>query len=127
MASTLLPPDLFTTFKQYKLDTEHIAGWLASTAEKCGFVRPSQSVEKAQKLKGRARKLARDAAKAEKNDKEAPQYIIHVHEFLPMAKHISKHSPKIVAPKGMSMILNRVIGARTKCTEWFKENSHGGT
>lgn len=64
MASTPLPPDLFTTFKQYKLDTEHIAEWLASTAEKCGFVR-SQAIEKAPKLKGRARKLARDAAKAE--------------------------------------------------------------
>jgi hypothetical protein len=127
MASASLPPDLFTTFKQYKLDTEHIAGWLASTAEKCGFVRASQSVEKAPKLKGRARKLARDAAKAEKNHKEAPQYVIHAHEFLPMAEHISKHTPKIVAPKGMSMVLDRVIGARTKCTEWFKENSHGDT
>lgn len=86
MAFAVLPPDLFTTFKQYKLDTEHIAGWLASTAEKCGFMRSSQPVDKAPKFKGRARKLARDAAKAEKNDKDTPQYIIHVHEFLPMAQ-----------------------------------------
>ena len=73
----MLPDFLFSTYKQYKTDTDKIATWLAETAKKCGYKSASNGVSgpgsddaaqtsKQPKLKGRARKLARDAAAAEK-------------------------------------------------------------
>src|SRR5271155_3659171 len=71
----MLPDFLFSTYKQYKADTDKITTWLAETAKKCGYKSPfsdpkapGESVAdqrgKPPKLKGRARKLARDAAAA---------------------------------------------------------------
>lgn len=65
------PGILCTTYKRYKDDTNNIASWLAITAKRCGYpsdLLTSEAAKKgeqsAPKLKGRARKLARDAAKA---------------------------------------------------------------
>ena len=83
----MLPEPLFNTYTQYKSDTLRIATWLASTARRCGYTPPPEQssnsangaaingsagigsgvngdgVEvKPQKLKGRARKLAKEAA-----------------------------------------------------------------
>jgi len=61
----MLPGSLFTTYKQYKDDTKTIVEWLADTAWRCGYD-PNQASQdgesKKPKLKGRARKLARDVA-----------------------------------------------------------------
>jgi hypothetical protein len=69
--ATMSPSFFHTSYKQYKDDTNHIASWLATTAKRCGHpsdlltsTAAKNDAQTAPKLKGRARKLARDAAKA---------------------------------------------------------------
>ncbi|KIW27233.1 uncharacterized protein PV07_06991 [Cladophialophora immunda] len=55
----MLPQHLQSSYQQYKADTDHIATWLATTAQRCGFTLNLQVAEEAtrpMKLKGRARK-----------------------------------------------------------------------
>lgn len=107
----MLPDFLFSTYKQYKTDTEKITTWLAETAKKCGYTSPfsdpkapGESVAgqhgKPLKLKGRARKLAREAAAAEKKTPASSaadgneiaketKYTIPVREFEVMAEHMA--------------------------------------
>jgi hypothetical protein len=97
----MLPEFIFSSYKQYKTDTTKIASWLAETAGKCGWTAPTHLTAngdaekdgKAPKLNGLARKLARDAAAAEKKgqtstkncNKEPPQHIITIKDFVPIS------------------------------------------
>jgi len=79
MASTFFS----SNYRQYKQDTEYIAGWLAERAKKAGYKRcpqPQQQQQPTTRLKGRARKEARDAAAAKKT--VAATYLINVGEFV---------------------------------------------
>jgi hypothetical protein len=72
------PEFLTSSYLQYKSDTDAVASWLATTAKKCGYpqdlVTSSNPEDKqqrsSQRLKGKARKMARDAA-AQGNSKPA--------------------------------------------------------
>lgn len=52
----------FATYKQYKDDTDSIAGWLTRNALRCGFKIPTTPVTKTSRLKGKARKDAKAAS-----------------------------------------------------------------
>ncbi len=97
MATHNLPPDMILAYKRYKEDTEKVAGWLAEKSKKAGY-KPNTdiaSISKEPKLKGRARKLARDAAKESPIPiKEAYGYTVKVAEFVEMAKHASQVSAR---------------------------------
>jgi hypothetical protein len=66
-----LPERLSTTYKQYKHDAETIGGWLAENDLLAGYDADNIPTPKAVKLKGRARKLARDDAKGKGKGKVA--------------------------------------------------------
>ena len=92
MLTRNLPPDIVLAYKRYKQDTETVAGWLAERAEKAGYTANTDTaaIGKDPKLKGRARKLARDAARqAPAQPKLKYTYIVKTTEFVPMAKHVS--------------------------------------
>lgn len=74
----MLSSPIFNTYTQYESETLKIATWLASTARKCGYTPPPISAVpnvpdgpvlnaegRAVKFKGRARKLAKEAAARE--------------------------------------------------------------
>ena len=133
-----LPETLHGTYKQYKADTDRIVAWLAETAQGCGYRLPrSQLPVKAQlpqisapKLKGRARKLARDAAH-EKAKSEAKigtaTFVVRLGDFLPMAKAIAGfRRPPVEVPWSFVKVAKRVLVARRRCTSWFQQQPQDG-
>src|SRR5271154_1163992 len=141
----MLPNYLFSTYKQYKTDTDKITTWLAETAKKCGYQSPfsdpkapDESVPdqrgKPPKLKGRARKLARDAAAAEKKTPassaadaneiaKGTKYTVPVREFELMAEHIAKsQDTSLKIPRGFINLMKRCIKTRRGTSDWFQEN-----
>jgi hypothetical protein len=64
------PCIFYSTYRKCKDDTNNITSWLATTAKRCGYQpdlllaeAATSGQQTAPKLKGRARKLAGDAAK----------------------------------------------------------------
>ena len=131
----MLPDFLFSTYKQYKADTDKVATWLAETARKCGYIADvDDPVVKVPKLKGRARKLARDAAAAEKKESplspngpgktpESKRYTVRVKDFVPMAEAIAKsNDASLKIPKSFVNLIKRCIQTRRGTSDWFQEN-----
>ncbi|KAI1051295.1 hypothetical protein LB505_014525, partial [Fusarium chuoi] len=66
------------------------------------------------RLKGKARAEAKKKAKAAPNtlvpQKEGPQYIIEIKDFVPLAESISNYKkPALAIPQAFFSTLNRVI------------------
>ncbi|EHY60040.1 hypothetical protein HRR83_006398 [Exophiala dermatitidis] len=123
MAGLQLPADMVLAYKQYKKDTELVAGWLAQKAASCGY-KPNMTTTNEPKLKGRARKLARDAAKQSGIPQPSRTVnSIKTTEFVEMAGHIAKARPKIVLTRQIHAIWERTIRARREFTAWFKAKS----
>ncbi|KAK7923511.1 hypothetical protein PG985_007582 [Apiospora marii] len=114
MAETKLnrPPlsDFVVKYRQYKDDTLNISAWLAENALKCGFdikaaaATPSTAKVGGNRLKGKDRKKAKEAA-AKASLAVAvsgPQYIIQV-----------SHSP------ALSRLFHHVIEARRQFGTWY--------
>lgn len=145
----MLPEALYDTYKQYKSDTSKIVQWLASTATKCGYTQPDKSAPAAEpakptKLRGRARKLARDAATAETAAKRngsvamserkvesVKTHVVELKEFVPMVEAIAKSSETTRISTGLIKLFKRCIMKRTGVAQWFqaeheKEGESGG-
>ncbi|KAK7921303.1 hypothetical protein PG985_009325 [Apiospora marii] len=119
MATKISPPgELLTTYKQYKKDTEYIAGWLAENATKCGF-KLQNTPTTSGRLKGKARKQAWEAGI------KRPQYTVKISEFVSMAKFIANLNAKPDIPQTLGHVFNRAIKARRECTEWYEKTGHG--
>jgi hypothetical protein len=135
----MFPEFLFSSYKQYKRDSNAIAEWLAENSAKCGWT-ASKSVAagddtigaKSTRLKGRARKLARDAAAAEskaeaskgKTAVEPPKHIIKINDFVPMAACIAKHGSSIKVTSGFLNLIKRCIMARGSTTDWYASEAN---
>ena len=135
----MLPEALFDTYKQYKSDTRKIIQWLASTAARCGYTQPDQSAPAAEpakptKLKGRARKLARDAAAAgmaakrngsavvsERKVEGVQIHVVELKEFVPMVEAIAKSSERTRISTGLIKLFKRCIIKRTGVAQWFQD------
>ncbi|KAF7511437.1 hypothetical protein GJ744_004626 [Endocarpon pusillum] len=136
----MLPEFLFSRYSAYKADTSKIASWLAENAAKCGWTAPNNNApagdtsqdDKAPRLKGRARKLARDAAAAEKKgpastkktDEELPKHVIRIKDFVPMAACIAKHGSPIRISSAFLNLIKRCIMARSSTTDWYAVNAN---
>ncbi len=122
----------FVTYKQYKDDTESIAGWLAQNAARCGYeatVATASSIispVSGPRLKGKARKQAREATKAAQGPpagtSNGQKYSIRILDFPRMAKAIADFRPKVEIPKALDSLFQRALGARKKFTEWYEEH-----
>lgn len=125
----MTPDYLQGTYTTYKKDTDAVANWLATTAERCGFspevlkdsdktsdrTPPLAQLEvESTRLKGKARKLAREAT-AKEVTKSAPlrTYTIPIKSFTRLASQIvSSSTPKIKVPAVLGTILDRAIAFR---------------
>lgn len=119
---------LTSTYREYKKDTEYIAGWLAWTSQRCGYTVSLKQKEeqKTPRLKGKARKAAKAKTTIPKLNSE-PLYTIKVSEFVAMARSIASFEPKIEVPSALQTVFDRVILARTKVANWFDKahSDHG--
>ncbi|KAK8862609.1 hypothetical protein PGQ11_008844 [Apiospora arundinis] len=117
-ARTSPPTEILTTYRQYKRDTESVAGWLAENAVQCGFMLAGAVTDSGPRLKGKARKQAR-AAKAQAT------YTVKVSEFIEMADTIAKAKPRPYIPQALGCLFRRAIGARRECTHWYQHQGKG--
>lgn len=127
MTTNQLPSiDLLSTYKQYKADTESIAGWLTETSIKCGYELP---LPPSGRLKGKARKEAKMASSStstpanpsNSSPPSPPKCTIRVADFVPMAKTIAEcNKPKVSIPDALHNLFEQAIEARHKFNEYYK-------
>lgn len=146
----MLPDFLQSTYSTYKRDTDAIANWLANTAREYGYapqvleddkttVQPlpeSQSVcqpsvhGQSKRLKGKARKLAKEAAFTASNSLPTASrvYTIPVKSFTILASEIvSRKKSSFSIPAVFGKTLNRAIAFRKEHNDWFGRNEDEGT
>ncbi|THZ32733.1 hypothetical protein D6C89_00239 [Aureobasidium pullulans] len=146
----MLPNFLQSTYSTYKRDTDAIANWLATTAREYGYspqvleddkttVQPlleSQSVcqpsvqAPSTRLKGKARKLAREAASAAANSLPTASrvYTIPIKSFTILASEIvSRKKSSVSIPAVLGKTLNRAIAFRKDHNDWFSRNEDKDT
>ncbi|KAI1760162.1 hypothetical protein GGR53DRAFT_96820 [Hypoxylon sp. FL1150] len=121
-----------STYRQYKEDTETIAGWLAHQSRKCGYQPPEAppavpDKPPSSRLKGKARKQARNAAVKPTTTQmqSKPKYSVNVADFNRMAQAIADFTPKVTIPTALDNLFSRAIDARNRFTEWYRQSSHG--
>lgn len=116
-------------YKRYKQDTETVAGWLAETAANSGYKSDTAiNAPKEPKLKGRARKLARDAAKQSPNNPRIKHtYTVHTTQFVELASQIVKAQPKVILTRTLRGIWERAIRARRRFCDWFQSKASTST
>lgn len=136
----MLPSALVSTYQQYKLDTDSVAAWLASTATALGYpsdlLDPSgaaASISKSGRLKGKARakgkKMAAAGAGAGTGSSAAapkpsgPKYIISVRNFISLAEYIAEKEAPV--PETFRTALDRVIAARSRFGDRLKDHGLG--
>jgi len=109
-------------YQQYKYDTDVVASWLATTAKAFGYAEPlgPQAVETKGpgRLKGKARKQAKQASAAAASTNGASQkktkYTLAIKDFVPLARHIAgRKDASINVPNYFTTALERVIWVRS--------------
>lgn len=122
---------LKSSYLQYKSDTNAVATWLANTAKSCGYS-VDLLVDKAEgdgrqqqsgRLKGKARKAAREAARNEGIENavpapKVPTYTLAIKDFVSLADLIASYTKRpIKVPLGFVGAINRAISVRRKHRE----------
>jgi hypothetical protein len=118
----MIPQILTDTYHLYKQDTETIAVWLATTARKFGFSADLQgakpTVLKSQRLKGKARKLAKEATAQSittglppVSTSSAPKRTISVKDFIMLAEYLAPKTD-LKIPASVWESINRAIRLR---------------
>ncbi|KAI1674716.1 hypothetical protein L13192_01463 [Pyrenophora tritici-repentis] len=125
MASTIednvLNRKSFTfTYREYKKDTEYIAGCLAWTARQCGYERPVAEPPKQKAPQGEGTGIEQKTQPTQDSSTDA-QHPMNVSEFLGMAKSIASFEPKLDVPPALQRVFDRVVLARTRVAKWFEE------
>ncbi|KAL8956299.1 MAG: hypothetical protein Q9183_006344, partial [Haloplaca sp. 2 TL-2023] len=143
----MLPGFLQSTYKTYKEDTNAVASWLAVKAKQCGYSadlltntggKPAQPKQapKSQRLKGKARKGAKQAAQVQgskaapsssKDAQSGPVYTIGTKDFISLAEHIVAFTkPVVEVPAALVKVLDRAIDLRKGHNDWSRETKATG-
>ncbi|EXJ66064.1 uncharacterized protein A1O5_10678 [Cladophialophora psammophila CBS 110553] len=126
MARPSLPPDMVLAYKQYKQDTEIVAGWLAEKSAIVGYKPDTDSAshEKRTKLNTKTHRPARGAAENARRSKASKSiYILKTAELVAMAKFIVKARPKVTLGRAIQTIWERTIRVRREFSRWFKSKA----
>lgn len=120
----MLSDFITSSYIQYKADTNTVASWLATTAKNCGYAsdllqqnnQKQQPNQPSQRLKGKARKQAREAAKelgGNTTQQKLPTCTIPVQEFVSLAEYIAGYTKLPVSvPMSFVIALDRAISVR---------------
>ena len=137
----MLPEVLAGSYSRYKEDTTVFTTWLSKAAMACGYQAPKvmcqnktatkikENQGSAGRLKGKARKEAKDAAGASKGsptDVEPPssvtKYEITTQELLKQADAIAASKKAgFEIPQNIVRVVQRAIDARKRCAAWFQK------
>ncbi|KAF2420017.1 hypothetical protein EJ08DRAFT_665773 [Tothia fuscella] len=134
----MLPDTLTSSYSRYKEYTNVFTTWLGQAAKKCGYQSPHEAIashipfsltfnneSKAPRLKGKARKLAKEAAKEISSPEHQPVPVAHkvtTLQLLQQAELVANCAePKITIPEQVRKILQRAIFARERCAKWFQK------
>ncbi|KAJ6441575.1 CFEM domain-containing protein [Purpureocillium lavendulum] len=133
----MLPPSLVSVYRRYKDDTDAVASWLAATAKAAGCpdellpdgARRERQRKPTGRLKGKARKAAKDAASgnptpATTTTTTGKRYTILLKNFVPLAEYVVASKAVDALPSSFSAALNRAISARTEFA--FRLEEHDG-
>ncbi|KAL4812452.1 hypothetical protein BDW67DRAFT_178687 [Aspergillus spinulosporus] len=104
---------LTSSYLQYKADTDAVANWLVATAKTCGFPvdtlgttadrSDSAATQSSKRLKGKARKLAREAARIPASTQTAnltkakPKNVIALKDFIALSDYIAASTNPVVS------------------------------
>lgn len=111
VSKRMLPSFLTDTYYRYKKDTQDIATWLATTARRFGYPadllagNSASEAQKGQRLKGKARKKTKHAAKpsvangSNPSHTPLPKYTIGVKDFVSLAEYLAPKPDLNVSPQ----------------------------
>jgi hypothetical protein len=135
-----LPDSLILSYKQHKSDTDLVATWLANSGEQCGFrlltsnQTTSQAPEvlaqkKTPRLKGKARKLAKEAEKSNQPSAQSQAKIkaktLLLKDYMPLAyRTVSFTTPAVLVPGSVVQKLEPAIHLRHSYASWLKNTAH---
>ncbi|OAL30062.1 hypothetical protein AYO20_08966 [Fonsecaea nubica] len=120
MAIPSLPPSMVSAYKQYKQDTETVAGWLAEKSAQAGYA----SNIKQPKPAAKARRSAQGTThKAQRSKTMKPVCIVRTAELVEMAKCIVKLRPKVILSRSIQVIWERTIRTRREFSRWFRSKA----
>ncbi|GAB0138883.1 hypothetical protein EsDP_00007105 [Epichloe bromicola] len=128
----MLSANFYSTYQQYKRDTNAVASWLASTAKQHGYDgQIGTRLSRGSRPEGKARKLANQRQRQQQqgpgstmdsNSKNAsdqqsqrtgPAYVLAVRDFVPLGQFIAKKLDNLAkVPSHFTASLTRVIRAR---------------
>ncbi|KAE9369320.1 hypothetical protein N431DRAFT_413162 [Stipitochalara longipes BDJ] len=130
----MLPSFLESTYKKYKNDTSVLLKWLCYNGSKCGYQlsEPSKSKDKttkAPRLKGKARKQAKEASSdgstTSKTD-QSEHRTVSSKDLVPLANSIAcSTDPLITVPSYIMRAALRAISARKRCNVYFRSKTDG--
>lgn len=122
------------SYKRYKEDTNVFTTWLGQAAEACGLkskikqasknpqANAGASANATPRLKGKERKLAKEAAakSKEKPIAAAVTYNVTTQDLLRQAETVAKANKRgTILPENVLRVLERAINARQRCSDWF--------
>ena len=141
-------PDTVSTYHRYKEDTATFTTWLGQMAKKSGWkptIQPTESVSaqprssskddtKGPRLKGKARKAAKEAAKstggvssklapglAAAQPTEVSKYTIPTQELIRQASSVvNSDKGNRGMPEKIRSALEKAIEARRRCAAWYE-------
>ncbi|KAF7872868.1 uncharacterized protein EAF02_008939 [Botrytis sinoallii] len=135
----MLPDDLASSYSSYKADTSLFTNWLFKSAIACGYkipivtspiqdvLTPVPVLKPQPRLKGKARKLAKESKDKQKVQESVPvlrapsnKYTITTTEILKQANFVTG---KIELPQTVRKVLQRAIQARQRCANWFESSN----
>ena len=114
----MLPPVLYSTYKQYKADTNYVADWLAQTARSCGYHdprAPSTATSSHSRKKGKKGKRRKPKTST---DPETKPHVL-VCDYPALAQQIVQYNPPVVIPISFINTVKRTIKARTKTGDHY--------
>ncbi|KAI0021674.1 hypothetical protein F4780DRAFT_778457 [Xylariomycetidae sp. FL0641] len=143
-------PEAASTYQRYKEDTTLFTTWLGKAAKACGWKpsaakkvgtevgtaekpAPKKDENKGPRLKGKARKAAKEAAKSQPAQDPTPiastpvtKYLVTTRDLLHQVDLVVKSATRSGSmPERVHRALQSAIKARQRCATWFEKAQVG--
>ncbi|KAJ3036284.1 hypothetical protein HDV00_002941 [Rhizophlyctis rosea] len=132
-----LPEFVYDTYTRYKVDTNRLARWLVTTAERLGYEglkgrRDAEVSEGGQEVQSGEHRKAKNkrrstGAKAKTDPNAQPEKrILAVAQFTELAEFIAKSGEAVKIPRAVLTVARSAIAARKGCAGWFRDVKAAG-
>ena len=137
----MLPEILAGSYNRYKEDTAVFTTWLSKAAIACGYQAPKvlrqdktetkkqENQGSTSRLKGKARKEAKEAARVSKDSLSNTEPLTCVTKYEITTQELLKQADSVAAskeagiriPESIVRVVQRAISARRRCAAWFQK------